>query len=117
VTIVSNGAGSNATATATLANGAVAAVHIQHAGNGYTVSPSILIGPPPVVALSPTVTQVMELELGNLSSWGSYQLRSAPTPTGPWSDLGAPFTAAAATNTQYIGVSGSVGFFRVVYVP
>ena len=117
VTIVSNGAGSNATATATLANGAVAAVHIQHAGNGYTVSPSILIEPPPVIALSPTVTQVMELELGNLSSWGSYQLRSAPTPTGPWSDLGAPFTAAAATNTQYIGVSGSVGFFRVVYVP
>jgi len=70
-----------------------------------------------VVALSPTVTQVMELELGNLSSWGSYQLQFAPAPGGPWIDLGGPFTCNTIATTLSVNVSGNAGFFRVNHLP
>jgi hypothetical protein len=41
---------------------------------GYTSTPAIVVAPPLATALWPNVTQVMELELGQLSPYDNYQL-------------------------------------------
>ena len=116
VSIVGGG-GSNATAIATVSGGVVTGLAITDAGIGYTTTPSILIAPPPVNALWPTVTPAVELDLGGLLPYENYQLEFAPVLGGPWSNLGSLFTPTATTSTQYINASGDAGFFRVSYVP
>lgn len=117
VSIVSQGAGSNAMAVATIGGGAVTGITIVRAGNGYTIVPSIVIAPPPVNALWPTVTQVMQLNAGGLTPNDNYQVQFAPAVTGPWSNLGDPFAALLTTWTQYFIVAGDTGFFRLEQVP
>jgi hypothetical protein len=113
VTIVSNGGGTNATATATVSGGIVTGIAITGTGSGYTDTPTIVMSAPPASALSPTVTQAMELDLGNLSPFNNYQVQFSPVAGGPWIDLDAPFTPTSTTNTQLLNVSGTVGFFRL----
>ena len=86
---ITGGGGSGAQALAVVSNGVVTAVDVLDAGDGYTDAPSVIIAPPPANALWPTVTQVMELDLGSLSPYDNYQLEFIPV----------------------------VGFFRVKYVP
>ena len=123
VTIIGNGAGSNATAAAFVSNGSVTNVSITDPGTGYTNGATIIIAPPPLMALWPNVTQVMELNLGSFSFVGSlspydnYQLQFTPAAGGVWTNLGVPFTPTSTTSTQYLNVRGAAGFFRAVYVP
>jgi len=118
VTILGNGAGSNATAVATVSGGSVSALAITSPGIGYANGATIVIAPPPTTALWPSnVTQVMELELGNLSPYVNYQLQFSPVATGRWSTLNTPFTPTSSTYTQYLIVTGNAGFFRVLYLP
>jgi hypothetical protein len=114
---VVGGGGSNATAIATVNNGAVAWITITSLGSGYTNVPTIIIAPPPANALWPVVTPVMCLSLGNLAPYDNYQLEFTPVLGWAWSDLGIPFTPSSPTITQYVNVSGDVGFFRVRHVP
>ena len=104
-------------AVATIGGGAVTGITIVRAGNGYTIVPSIVIAPPPVNALWPTVTQVMQLNAGGLTPNDNYQVQFAPAVTGPWSNLGDPFAALLTTWTQYFSVAGDTGFFRLEQVP
>jgi hypothetical protein len=116
---IKGGGGTNATAVANVSGGAVTGITITSAGIGYTSTPTLLIAPPqaPATALWPNVTQVMKLDLGSLSPYDNYQLEFTPIAAGGWSSLGTPFTPTSTTNTQYINVSGAVGFFRARYVP
>jgi uncharacterized repeat protein (TIGR03803 family) len=116
---ITGGGGSGAEAVAVVSNGLVTMVNVMDAGYGYTNAPTITIAPPPppATALSPMVTQAMELDLGSLSPYGNYQLEFSAAAGGVWSNLGLPFTPTSSTSTQYVNVSGDAGFFRVEYVP
>ena len=107
--------GSNATAIAWVSVGVVTNISIINPGSGYTDA-LITIAPPPATALSPNVTQVMELDLGGLSPYDSYQLEFAPVVNGGLSNLGTPFTPTGTTNTQFVNVTGAAGFFRVQWI-
>ena len=111
------GGGSDATAVATVSGGAVVKLTITDAGIGYTSTPAIIIAPPPVEALWPTVNQAMKLDLGNLSPYDDYQYDFTPAVGGGWSSFGIPFTPTMTTNTEYVNVNGLSGFFRVRYLP
>ena len=116
VSIVGGG-GSNATAIAKVSGGVVTGLTITDAGIGYTITPTIIIAPPPANAVWPMVMQAVELDLGSLSPYDNYQLEFAPVLGGAWSNLGGLFTPTATTSTQYVNVSGNAGFFRVRHVP
>jgi hypothetical protein len=115
--ILGEGGGSNATAIATVSGGVVTGIKITSTGIGYSNGANIIIAPPPVSALWPTVTQVMELDIGDLYPYDNYQLEFTPAAGGAWNTFGLPFAPTSATNIQYLNVSGNAGFFRVVYVP
>ena len=117
VTILNDGVGSNATAIAYVSGGSVTNIMITDAGIGYTNGATIIIAPPPANALSPTVTQVMELSFAGLSPYDNYQLQYSPAVNGSWTDFATPFTCTSSTTTQYVNVSGRIGFLRVKYVP
>lgn len=114
---ITGGGGSNATAIVTVSGGAVTKITITSAGIGYTSTPAIIIASPPANALGPNVTQVMELDLGQLSPYDNYQLEFTPVVGAAWSNLGSTLTPTSTTNTQYVNVSGNGGFFRAMYVP
>jgi len=117
VTILSQGGGSNATAIATVSGGSVTGITITSTGIGYTNTPAIIIASPPAMALCPVVTQVMELDIGNLYPYDNYQLEFAPVAGGAWSNLGIPFTPTSTTDTQHVDAGGDAGFFQVKYLP
>lgn len=114
VTIVSNGAGNNAVATATVSGGAVAAINILRAGSGYTVAPSIVIAPPPIAALWPLVTPMIQLNLGGLSPSLTYQPQFAPALNGPWSNAVPAFNTSDINAALSLPANGNAGFFRLV---
>jgi hypothetical protein len=120
------GGGGGALALAVVTNGAVVAVDLLNAGFGYTSTPIIVIAPPfipqPTMGIAalfygPLVLPILQLNLGNLSPYDNYQLEFAPVVGGTWTNLGAPFTPTATTNTQYANAIGNTGFLRVKYVP
>jgi hypothetical protein len=78
--------------------------------------------PQPVIGIAamlygPLVPPVMKLDFTRLSPYDDYQLEFSPVATGTWTNLGAPFTPTAATNTQYAEGIGAAGFIRVRHVP
>lgn len=111
------GGGSNATAVAQASGGTVTNVMITDAGVGYTNEPEIYIAPPPATALTPVVEQAMKLDLNELSAYDNYLLQFEPQLAGPWTNWPGLFVPTAITNTQYVIVSNSAGFFRLVYSP
>jgi hypothetical protein len=106
------GGGSGAQATATISNGIVSAVNVMNAGYGYTSAPSIHIDPPPVPFLLPRVAGAVRLDYDGLTPALTYQLRASSNLVG-WADCGAPFTATANTNSQYLNAEAGAGFFRL----
>ena len=108
--------GSNATAVAYVSGGVVTNVTITGAGFGYSTTPSVIIAPPPVIAVTPTVLPVMELDLANLSPYDNYQLQFTPDIGEAWNSMGGVFSPTDVTNTQYVFVTNSVGFFRLQYL-
>jgi hypothetical protein len=112
------GAGSNAVASASVSGGGmVTNVSVVNTGGGYVNGATVVIAPPPATVVWPyNVTQVMELTLGYLSPYDSYQLEFAPAPGVPRSDLGSPFTPTSITDTLYVNVAGNAGFFRLKYL-
>jgi hypothetical protein len=92
-------------------------VSVVNTGGGYVNGATVVIAPPPATVVWPyNVTQVMELTLGYLSPYDSYQLEFAPAPGVPRSDLGSPFTPTSITDTLYVNVAGNAGFFRLKYL-
>jgi hypothetical protein len=111
------GGGSGAQAVAVVSNSQVIAVTVLNAGAGYTNTPSILIAPPPVNALLPSLNQALALSFTGLSPYDNYQVETAPAIGGGWGSTGTPFTPTSATSTLYVNEVGDVGFYRVKYVP
>jgi Concanavalin A-like lectin/glucanases superfamily len=117
VTIVGGG-GSNATAVAKISGGVVTNITITDAGIGYTNTPTVEIAQPPAAAVSPTVLPVMRLDSTKLSPYDNYQIQFEPVLAGAWSNWdGGLFSPTAVTNSQYLFITNSVGFFRLQYVP
>jgi hypothetical protein len=114
-TVTISGNGKGATAIAQVSGGGVVTNVVTTPGSGYTDA-TITIAPPPATALSPSVTQAMELDFGSLSPYDNYQLGFAPVVNGGLSDLVTLFTPTSVTNTQYINVTGAAGFFRVQWM-
>jgi hypothetical protein len=117
VTIIAN-VGSNATAVAGINRGAVTNVSIINAGMGYVNPVTIQIAPPPVTALSPTVSPALEIDSSVLAPYDNYQIQFKPDIGAVWGNLsGGLFSPTNAANSQYIYFTNNIGFFRLQYVP
>jgi hypothetical protein len=113
---INGSSGSNATAVAAVSGGSVTAITIIDAGNNYT-NATITISPPPATALSPSVSQAWQLNMGSLSPYDNYQLEFTSDLSASWSKFGPPFTTTSATNAYYFDLDGARGFFRLMYLP
>lgn len=99
------GGGSGAQAVAAVSNGVVTAVHVLAAGSGYTNAPVIVIAPPFIPQPTMGIATMSRLSFTDLLVGTNYQLQVYLDST--WSNVGAAFTTASSTFTQY--VSGTVG--------
>ena len=103
------GGGSGAQAVAVVSNGVVVAVNVLNAGFGYTSTPAIVIAPPFVMQPTVAITPLSFLSFTNLAVGTNYQLQVLGG--SAWSNLGAAFTAASSTFTQYVpGAAGPNGY-------
>jgi hypothetical protein len=117
VTIIAN-VGSNATAVAGINRGVVTNVSIINAGMGYANPVTIQIAPPPITALSPTVSPALEIDSSVLAPYDNYQIQFKPDIGAAWGNLsGGLFSPTNAANSQYISITNNIGFFRLQYVP
>ena len=117
VTVV-GGHGTNATAVSQITGGVVTSINIINPGTGYTNTPTIQIAPPPAAAVFPTVQPVMRVDSASLAPYDNYQIQFKPDIMAPWMNWdGGLFSPTGATNSQYIFITNSVGFFRLQYVP
>ena len=118
VTIVNNGAGSNATAVATIRDGIVVGITIVDPGIGYINGARIIIDSPSVVESWPqAVSRILKLDLSGLSPYENYRIQFCPNPGGTWINHGEAFTPTSSTSFQYHDNVGEGGFFRVAYEP
>jgi hypothetical protein len=119
VTFIGNGnVGSNATAVASVSGGKVTGIAITSAGIGYANPVTIQIDPPPVTALSPTVSPGVELDSSSLAPYDNYQIQTKSDIGAAWVNLsGGLFSPTNAMNSQYIFITDEDGFFRVQYIP
>lgn len=113
------GGGSNATAVATITNGIVASLHITDAGIGYTNPPTIRIDPPPTASVpASSVNPLLRLDASGLEPSTSFQIQYQPDLNTPWANWpGSLLTPAQATQSQYLPMTNSSGFFRFQAVP
>jgi hypothetical protein len=103
------GGGSGAQAVAVVGNGVVVAVNVLDAGSGYTSTPVIVIEPPFIPQPTMAIGAASLLTFTNLALGTNYQLQFFSSNT--WSNLGAAFTAASSTFTEYVsGTAGSNGY-------
>jgi hypothetical protein len=110
--------GSNATAVASVSGGAVTNISITDAGIGYTNFVEVQIAPPPAAAVFPMVQPVIRVDSANLAPYDNYQIQFEPDIRGTWvNSNGGLFTPTDMTNSQYLFVTNSIGFFRLQYVP
>jgi hypothetical protein len=118
VSIETDDGGTNATAVSQIsASGVVTNIVITSAGIGYTNTPTIEIGPPPAAAVSPAVQLVMQVNSASLAPYDNYQIQFAPTLGTTWENWnGGLFRPTDVTNTQFLFVTNSTGFYRLVYV-
>jgi hypothetical protein len=117
VSIVGGG-GTNATAVSHLSGGVVTSISITSAGIGYTNTPTIRIAAPPAAAVSPAVLPVMRVDATSLSPYDNYQVQFKPALGGAWGNWnGGLFSPTDVTNSQYLFITNSAGFFRLQYAP
>jgi hypothetical protein len=117
VTIV--GAGSNATAVASISGGVVTNITVTDPGIGYTNGATVEIAPPPTTAASPTmVLPMVQLSSANLAPYDNYQIQFTPALGATWENWnGGSFSPTDMTNTQVFFFTNGTGFFRLEYVP
>ena len=117
VSIVGGG-GAGAGAVANISAGVVTSLQITNTGIGYTNKPTVEIAPPPAVAVSPTVLPGMRVDSGNLAPYYNYQIQYKPDITAGWINWnGGLFSPTAVTNSQFLFITNSTGFFRLQYMP
>ena len=63
-----------------------------------------------------TVAQALRLNTTNLVVGASYQIQNSTDLTN-WNNYGAPFIAISTNSPQYVDVTGSLGFFRIIFAP
>ncbi len=115
---ISGDAGSNATAVAGIGGGAVTNITVTNPGIGYTNHVTVQIDPPPAVAISPTIWPGGWLNSSNLAPYDNYQFQFKSNLGGTWGNWsGGLFSPTSTTNSQYIFITDSSGFFRLQYVP
>jgi hypothetical protein len=114
---ITGGAGSGATAITQISGGGVVTnISIINTGSGYTGTPTIQIAPPPVPAVTPTVFPVMRLDAAILAPYDNYQVQFTPSLGNPWGNWNSGlFTPTATTNSQFLFITNTAGFFRVEY--
>jgi hypothetical protein len=119
VNFIGNGnVGSNATAVASVSGGKVTGITITSAGIGYASPVTIQIDPPPVTALSPTVSPGVELDSSSLAPYDNYQIQFTSDIGVAWANLsGGLFSPTSVTNSQYVFLTNDVGFFRLKFLP
>lgn len=118
ITILNNGAGSNATAVATVSEGVVVGITITDPGIGYVNGARMIIAAPPTVELRPQgVSWIAKLELTELSPYENYRIQFAPTLNEAWREVGDRFTPTASEWSRSHEMVGEAGFFRVVHEP
>jgi hypothetical protein len=112
------GWGTNAGGASQISGGVVTNIIITNAGIGYSNTTIIEIGPPPAAAVFPTVQLVMQVNSSNLAPYDNYQIQFTPTLGATWENWGGGlFSPTDVTNTQYLFVTNTTGFFRLEYVP
>jgi VCBS repeat protein/EF hand domain-containing protein len=113
------GSGANAAGTSQISGaGVVTNIIISNPGIGYTNAPTVEIGQPPTVALSPTVLPGMRVDASNLNPYENYQIQFTPYLNSTWGNVnGGLFTPTTVTNSQYILITNGTGFFRLQYLP
>ena len=116
VSIVGGG-GTNATAVAHISGGMVTSISIINAGTGYTNTPTVQIAAPPAAAVFPTVSPMMRVDSANLAPYDNYQLEFQQNLRGTWGNWNGLFSPTDVTNSQYVFITNSIGFFRLLYVP
>ena len=109
------GGGSGAQAVTVVSNGVVIAVNVMAAGVGYTNAPVIVIEPPFIEPPTMSIAAMSLLSFTNLAVGTNYQLQSLVGDT--WSNVGAAFTAAGSTFTQYIAGTTSANSYRLAATP
>jgi hypothetical protein len=112
------GGGTNAVAIAHISGGVVTSISMSNAGTGYTNTPTVQIAPPPAAALYPAVQPVMRLDSASLAPYQNYQIQFKSDIGGNWINWnGGLFVPTDVTNSQYLFITNSVGFFQMLYVP
>ena len=112
------GHGTNATAVASIAGGVVTSIGIINPGSGYTNTPTVEIAPPPAAAVSPAVVPVIRVDCANLAPYDNYQIQYKPDITAGWINWnGGLFSPTAVTNSQYLFITNTTGYFRLQYMP
>ena len=109
------GGGSGAQAVAVVSNGVVIAVNVLDAGSGYTNAPIVVIDPPFIAPPTMGIAAMALLNFTNLALGTDYQLQSFGGAT--WSNVGAVFTAASSTFTQYVSGTVAPNVYRLATTP
>jgi hypothetical protein len=109
------GGGSGAQAVAVVSNGVVIAVNVLDAGYGYTNTPVIVIAPPFIPQPTMGIAAMSLLSFTNLAVGTNYQLQFFSGST--WANMGAAFTAASPTFTQYVSGTAGPNGYRLATTP
>ena len=109
------GGGSGAQAMAVVTNGVVIAVNVLDPGLGYTNAPVIVIEPPFIAQPRMGIEAMSLLSFTNLALGTNYQFQVLLGNT--WSNLGAAFTAAGPTFTQYVSGTAPPNRYHLVTTP
>jgi hypothetical protein len=109
------GGGSGAQAVVVVSNGVVVAVNVLAAGSGYTNAPVIVIAPPFIAQPTMDIKTISLLSFTNLAVGTNYQFQVFLGNT--WSNLGAAFTAAGPTFTQYVSGTANPNRYHLANSP
>ena len=109
------GGGSGAQAVAVVSYGVVVAVNVLDAGSGYTNTPVIVIEPPFIAQPAMGIKTMSLLTFTNLAVGTNYQFQVFLRST--WSNLGAAFTAAGPTFTQYVSGTADPNRYHLATTP
>ena len=109
------GGGSGAQAVTVVSNGVVIAVNVLNTGNGYTNTPVIVIEPPFIPQPTMGIAAMSLLSFTNLALGTNYQFQVLLGNT--WSNLGAAFTAASPTITQYVSGTADPSRYHLASTP